>query len=198
MFHLSVQIGRRTYFEGNNKIGKNTIFEGSIGFGSYIGENCKISADIGRFCSISDHVRTISATHPAEKFVSTHPCFFSTKKQAGFTFVEKNKFSEYRKVNQYDISVGNDVWIGTDVLILGGVHVGDGSIIAAGAVVSSNIPEYAIYGGVPAKKIRDRFPEEKITYLKKMKWWDRPLDWIKRNAELFDDVDKLMVADYDK
>lgn len=55
------------------------------------------------------------------------------------------------------VYIGNDVWIGDRVLILPGVHIGDGSIIAAGAVVTKDVPPYSIVAGVPARKIRDRF-----------------------------------------
>lgn len=54
------------------------------------------------------------------------------------------------------VVIGNDVWIGTRATIMGGVTVGDHSIIAAGAVVTKNVPEYAIVGGVPAKVIKYR------------------------------------------
>lgn len=55
------------------------------------------------------------------------------------------------------VYIGNDVWIGDRALILPGVHVGDGSIITAGAVVTKDVPPYSIVGGVPARKIRNRF-----------------------------------------
>ena len=55
------------------------------------------------------------------------------------------------------VYIGNDVWIGDRALILPGVHIGDGSIIAAGAVVTKDVPPYSIAAGVPARKIRDRF-----------------------------------------
>ena len=54
------------------------------------------------------------------------------------------------------VVIGNDVWIGARVIILKGVHVGDGAVIAAGAVVSKDVPPYAIVGGVPAKVIKYR------------------------------------------
>ena len=58
------------------------------------------------------------------------------------------------------VYIGNDVWIGDRALILPGVHIGDGSIIAAGAVVTKDVPPYSIVAGVPARKIRDRFEIE--------------------------------------
>ena len=68
--------------------------------------------------------------------------------------------------------VGNDVWIGSDAKIMSGVHIGDGSIIAANAVVTKDVEPYAVVGGVPAKMIKKRFPDETIQILEQMKWWD--------------------------
>ncbi|MBR6408227.1 MAG: acyltransferase [Clostridia bacterium] len=57
------------------------------------------------------------------------------------------------------VYIGNDVWIGDRVVILPGVHIGDGSVLAAGAVVSRDIPDYSIAAGVPAKVIRSRLQD---------------------------------------
>jgi len=52
------------------------------------------------------------------------------------------------------ISIGDHVWIGTNSIILKGVHIGDGAVVAAGSVVSKNVPENALVGGVPARIIK--------------------------------------------
>ena len=80
--------------------------------------------------------------------------------------------------------IGNDVWIGEHVLILPGVQIGDGAVIAAGSVVTKNVSDYEIVGGVPARHIRNRFTDERIRELKRIKWWDWPLDKIKENYQL--------------
>ena len=64
------------------------------------------------------------------------------------------------------------MWIGSDAKIMSGVHIGDGSIIAANAVVTKDVEPYAVVGGVPAKMIKKRFPDETIQILEQMKWWD--------------------------
>ena len=74
--------------------------------------------------------------------------------------------------NKGDIIIGNDVWIGYETVILAGVTIGDGAIIGARAVVTKDVPPYTIVGGVPAKPIRKRFPQETIDTLLKIKWWD--------------------------
>ena len=70
--------------------------------------------------------------------------------------------------------VGNDCWIGHAAILLPGVTVGDGAVIAAGAVVSRNVPPYTIVGGVPARAIRKRFPDSVAESLRRIAWWDWP------------------------
>lgn len=84
--------------------------------------------------------------------------------------------------------IGNDVWIGANAIILQGVTIGDGAIIAAGAVVTKDVPPYAIVGGVPAKVIKYRFSDEVILKLLQIKWWDKPEEWIIQKLEKFTDV----------
>ena len=83
--------------------------------------------------------------------------------------------------NKGDIVIGNDVWIGYEAVILAGVTIGDGAVIGARAVVTKDIPPYTIVGGVPAKPIRKRFPQETIDHLLKIKWWNWPEERIRQH-----------------
>lgn len=186
-----------TYFHPNTKYeGGNVVhtggFTGEIGYGSYIGPDSQLAqTSIGRYCSISGNVKLISGRHPTQKLVSTHPAFFSTQQQAGFTYVKENAFDEFRYADEdkrFKLIVGNDVWIGACVNILEGLRVGDGAIIGAGSVVTRDVPPYAVVVGSPARIIKYRFDESDVKFLMHFKWWDKDREWIRENAYLFCDI----------
>ena len=178
---------------GYNSIGHNCTIGGKFGTGSYCADDCFLLCDIGKFCSIGNRVRIIIGTHPADTWVSTHPAFFSDKKQAGFSFTDKALFKELERTAAGNfVTIGNDVWIGDDVRILQGVTVGDGAIIAAGAVVTKDVEPYSIVGGVPAKTIRMRFEQEEIFFLESFRWWEKDMGWLKEHAGDFADIKTAM------
>lgn len=190
-------ISLSTKFEGYNKILNNVNLDNvEIGYGTYIGNNNTFyNTRIGRYCSIGNNIKTIVATHPTNKFVSTHPAFYSIKKQAGFTYVSEDLFEEIKyidKERKTSIIIGNDVWIGDNVIILGGVKIGDGAIIGANSFVNKDVEPYAVQVGIPAKKIKYRFNEDEIEYLLKFKWWNKEINWLKENALKFNNIKKFI------
>ncbi|GLT13154.1 CatB-related O-acetyltransferase [Vibrio algivorus] len=136
---------------------------------------------IGAFCSFAPNVMIAAGNHPI-KFKSTHA--FLYRKNDGF-ILENKDIKPF--CNNEKVKIGNDVWVGTNVTILPGVNIGDGAIIAAGAVVINDIPPYSIVGGVPAKVIKYRFSPEKIAFLVSEKWWNWSDEKIKNNVELMYD-----------
>lgn len=77
--------------------------------------------------------------------------------------------------------------------IIEGIRIGDGAIVAAGAVVTKDVPPYAIVGGVPAKIIRYRFNPEQIDFLQQLKWWDKDDSWkLRQHADEFANIETLM------
>lgn len=184
----SAIILRNCHFEGHNAVGDNTYLSGtSFGYGSFVGFGCEFSnCKIGRYCSLGSNIRVVSATHPVNGFISTHPAFFSDT--YWFHYVKKSKFKEHLTNNEgYECTIGNDVWIGDNVLVRGGSKIGDGAIIAMGSVVLHDVPPYTIVAGVPAKEIRKRYPEEIIEKLQTIQWWNKPVEWIESNADDFAD-----------
>ena len=132
---------------------------------------------IGRFCSIACGAKFLfnSANH-AMGSLSTYPfpLFFQ---EWG---LEKSHVAEAWD-NKGDIVAGSDVWIGYEAVILAGVTIGDGAVIGARAVVTKDVPPYTIVGGVPARAIRRRFPEETAEELLRLKWWGWPPERIAQN-----------------
>lgn len=129
---------------------------------------------IGKFCSIACGAKFLfnSANHTLSS-LSTYPfpIFFDEwgleKSDVAAAWDRKG-----------DIVIGNDVWIGYEAVILAGVTIGDGAVIGARAVVTKDVPPYAIVGGVPARVIRSRFTEETVKALLRLKWWDWPAERI--------------------
>lgn len=89
------------------------------------------------------------------------------------------------------VTIGNDCWIGQRAILIGGITIGDGAVVMAGAVVTKDVPPYAMVGGVPAKIIKYRYDEETIDFLLKAQWWNRPIEWLKENHALLCDIERL-------
>ena len=197
-FNFSVNIGLNSMFEGMNQIHPNTSFKGRLGYGSYIGEYCNLSADIGKFTSIAPYVRCNPGQHPYSfPFATTAPCFFSLNpfcSQNGSTYATEQLYDElalYDKTKEIAIKIGSDCWIGEGAFLVGGIKIGNGAVVLAHAVVTKEVPDYAIVGGVPAKIIGYRYDNETIEFLKKIKWWNNEKEWFEHNWKLLTDIEKL-------
>lgn len=165
----------------------NSLHEGvrlcnvTMGDFSYVSTNSQITnATIGKFVSIGPEVICGLGKHPSRGFVSVHPVFYSPTPQVQITFASQLHFNEFSP-----IEIGNDVWLGARAIILDGIKIGHGAIVGAGAVVTKDVPPYAIVGGVPAKILRFRFEPDVIVTLLASKWWDRDIDWLQVNASKF-------------
>ena len=132
---------------------------------------------IGKFFSIACGAKFLfnSANHTLSS-LSTYP-FPLFSEEWG---LEKRNVAESWD-NKGDIVLGNDVWIGYEAVIMAGVTIGDGAIIGARAVVTKDVPPYTVAGGIPAKPIKKRYPEETIAALSELKWWDWPENRIAQN-----------------
>lgn len=131
---------------------------------------------IGKFCSIACGAKFIfNCANHSLKSLSTYtfPLFFEE-----WDLPKSEVASAWD--NKGDIVVGNDVWIGYDAVIMAGVTIGDGAIIGTRALVTRDVEPYSIVGGVPAKEIRKRFSPEIIAKLMELKWWNWPIEKIRK------------------
>jgi virginiamycin A acetyltransferase len=139
---------------------------------------------IGKFCALARDVKFImnGANHKLDGF-STYPFqIFGNGWERVMPQIEELPYKG-------NTVIGNDVWIGYEAVIMPGVQVGDGAIIAAKSVVVSDVAPYTIFGGNPAKRIRQRFDDEVVKALLEVAWWNWDMGKITRNLE------KIVAAD---
>lgn len=170
-------------FEPPVRIGRSRISSGtSWGRFSYISDYSFVwsGVSIGRYTSIGNNC-SIGARHHPTTWLSTHPI------QNGFADVD---FGERKWPDYVPAVIGNDVWIGANAVVLEGVRVGDGAVIAAGAVVTRDVRPYEVVGGVPARYMRRRFRASIIERLERLRWWDLPVEDLR--GVPFDDIEAAL------
>jgi acetyltransferase-like isoleucine patch superfamily enzyme len=149
----------------------------------------KANVKIGKFCSIANGVLIYLGGEHWLDWASTYP--FSV-------FLRNFSYIKGYPKSKGDITIGNDVWIGSNAKIMSGVTIGDGAVIGANALVTKNVPDYAVWGGVPAKQIKTRFSPETITRLKETAWWDWPLENICAAIPMLQNNDIESLLEYGK
>jgi len=181
----NIEVGEYTYYDdpdGPERFEANVLYHFE-----FIGDRLVI----GRFCSIAAGVKFImNGGNHATTWLTTYPFpIFG----AGWTLPEPPAWP-----HKGDTVVGNDVWIGHAAMIMPGVTIGDGAIVASGAVVTRDVPPYAIVGGNPAAILRYRFPPEAIARLLAIRWWDWDAARITRHLGHLcsGDLDALERADH--
>lgn len=181
LFGTNYPLNSTNVIEDNVLLDKSVVLMShvKIGRGTYLRRDVFVDdyVEIGRFCSIANDVIIGPSEHPVYNF-STHPISYDVENYPG---------KETKTI------IGNDVWLGTRCIIKKGVTVGDGAVVASGAIVTKNVPPYAIVAGVPTKIIRYRFEEDIVDELLKLEWWNLPLDRLQglKNLPIEEALQKL-------
>lgn len=163
-------------FEGKNAVPDRCNFSGKIqiGYATTLGYNNLLGGTItiGKYCQLGVDV----ALH-----ATNHPIPYMT------TYINQNLFQgDLKKLKAENvIEIGHDVWIGHGVVVVGNVTIGNGAILAAGCVVTKDVPPYTIVAGVPAKPIRKRFSEQIIKEIEALQWWDKSEAELEKIKPLF-------------
>ena len=123
---------------------------------------------IGAFCSIAGNITIQHGGNHNSSWISTYP--FGHLPNDSFKVLP---VTGHPKLSR-KVEIGNDVWIANNVTLMGGVKIGDGVIVAMNSHVTRSIPPYEVWGGNPAEKIKDRFPEDIKLKLLELKWWELP------------------------
>ena len=166
LFEVPCRISVAVDLARDFSVGAFTTISPSDGNGRFLH-----NLSIGRYCSIAAGVWVAPHEHPIS-WLTTNPIsyvagmFKWADRLLGRKSLTPGSYNHRRSVK-----IGNDVWIGRGAFIKGGVTIGDGAVVAAHAVVTKDIPPYAIVGGVPAKVIRYRFDEETVKKLASLQWW---------------------------
>lgn len=151
-----------------------------IGERTYTGKNFTAwHCRIGKYCSISWNVSIGGANHDFHR-ITSHAFLYTD----GFGISLPEKWESYDRFSER-CEVGNDVWIACHAIVNRGVIIGDGAVIAAGAVVTKDVAPYSIVAGVPAKVIGRRCTEDQAKKLQEIAWWDFPTKMIEDNIPLF-------------
>lgn len=158
----------------------------TIGDYSYLQEYVFVGdTAIGKFVAVAAFTRIGPPNHPMDR-VSQHrfsyvPEYYWPGETRDHAF-----FAERRAAR---CTIGNDVWIGHNVTVLAGLTVGNGAVLAAGAVVTKDVAPYTIVAGVPARPVRRRFSEDIARRIERLAWWDWPDDRIRRASRDVRDLD---------
>lgn len=162
------------------------LLRASIGNYTVIEKNAVLhDVTIGRFCEMSWYCSAGGDNHNY-KLPSIHQFYWQKAfgVETGDDTIGERNF--YQKLESEECTIGNDVWIGSGVTVNRKVHVGNGAILASGCVVTRDVPDYAIVGGVPAKIIKYRFDEKTIHKLLRVSWWNWPHEVLQNNRHLFE------------
>jgi virginiamycin A acetyltransferase len=175
-------------FEGNNAVLDASNFNGNVkvGYATTFSTHNIIHGDIeiGKYCQFGPYASINTYNHPM-----IHMTTYINKR------LLNGAMSKYKTSDK--TVIGNDVWIGKNAIILGGIKIGNGVVIAAGSVVTKDVKDYQIVGGVPAKIIKPRFSDTIIKELLGLEWWNKSETQIEEIKHFFDKDLTIVDSIYD-
>lgn len=152
---------------------KHDLDIGLYTFGAFDRWRFPRGTSIGRYCSIATNARVVEADHPVGA-LTTHPYMY----EGAFTLVDGNRLPANRQ------QIGDDVWLGHNVVVLPGcTRIGRGAVIGAGAVVTRDVPPYAVMVGIPARQVRLRFAPDVIAAIEATNWWQLDRETLRRGLK---------------
>ena len=153
------------------EVGARTkVAESEFGDYSYVvNDSDIICTTLGKFCSVAAHTRINPGNHPLERVMLSHVGYRSSAYGMG---PDDPTFFDWRRASP--VTIGHDVWVGHAAIVLPGRTIGTGAAIGAGAVVTKDVPPFAIVVGNPGRVLRFRFPPDIIGALQRIAWWNWP------------------------
>ena len=171
---------KRSVIKAPVSVGIGTIINGPITIKG--GRQCVI----GKYCAIGSDIKIVTSDH------GTSLVNLNVRLQKTIT-------GRTGHVSKGGVYIGHNVWIGDNAIILSGVTVGNGAVIAAGSIVVNTVPAYGIVGGNPARFIKTRFDEDKISLVEAVRWWDWDIEKMKRNSSFFScDFEQASITDIER
>lgn len=172
-------------------VGERVVMaECELGDYSYMERGAEaIYTTVGKFCAIASNTRLNALNHPIER-VTQHKISYRPNEYFVGAKIDKG-FREQRQSKR--VTIGHDVWIGHGSVVMPGISIGHGAVVAAGAVVTKDVEPYAIVAGVPARRIKWRFPQTIRERMIVLAWWDWGHD---RLAAAIADMQQLSARDF--
>ena len=177
------ELGRFTEFREGCRLNESVI-----GDYTYLMERVQVDfASVGKFGNIASHARLGATNHPIDRPTAHHFTYRSEMYDLG---EDDETIFQWRAGQPVD--VGHDVWIGHNATVLPDVSIGNGAVVAAGAVVTRDVDPYQIVGGVPAEPIERRFPQPTAARIEATEWWNWDHQTLSDRLTAFRDIDTFL------
>ncbi|KOX91438.1 acetyltransferase [Haloarcula rubripromontorii] len=162
--------------------------ESAIGDYTYLMERVQLDyATVGKFGNVAADARLGPTNHPIDRPTAHHFTY-----RAGMYEMGEDDESIFEWRADQSVKVGHDVWLGHGAIVLPGVSIGNGAVVAAGAVVSRDVPPYTVVAGVPADPIRRRFDPEIAARIEATEWWDWDHATLAERLDAFRNLDLFL------